>query len=944
MQLFGRERETALLNRAVSGLLAHQSSIVVVSGEAGIGKSVLLAQALDTARRHAIDVWTGRAEELEHRRPFGMLLGLLGCSTSSPDPNRARLAQLVSAEGGARVPVTVSSDPGLQFRVVDGMVELVEAAALAGPLLLGIDDLQWADPSSLLVLAALVRRVSTLPVALVACVRPLPCPADLSRLLALFDDAGALRVDLAGLDEDGAAALVAAHLDAGPGPSVRSAVARAAGNPLFITELLDALRADQAIEIVDGAAELRGSGLSPTLRLTILRRLGFLSEPAVMALRAASVLGSGFTLVDLSTTMDRPAIDLLPALEELSAAGVVEDDGDRLRFRHDLIREAVYDDLSPSVRRALHREAGQRLAAAGAPLQQVAEQLSRGATPGDVEAIRWLTAAGRDAAARSPEVAVALLQRALDLTSSVDAGHELRLELANCQLLSGRIVDAIDTCRALLVAGADESTRAAARACLGHGLLAVGRIDDAIEQFQRAGSSGHLAAADVASVEAWSGFASLLMGDLDRAAALADRARDLAIDASSPITTSIALTVRAYVWQRRGRPQAALALADEAVVRADRSAGRSGHRYPVHLGRGHVLLDLDDVDEALRAQDRGWRACEELGLRWPLASHQVLAGLGLFLRGDWDDAAAALDAGLDLAVETGERFGVIVSTAVSALIALHRNDLVGAHRSAARACADLDETVGRPFRGHWATWAAALLLEAEGDPGEAYGSLARCWDDCERTGQMNEYPVIGPDLVRLAVEVGTPDRIERVCADLTELATESGVPFVEGAALRCRGLAADEPELLGAAVEALSRGPRVLETALALEEAGRSWLHHGERGRARAALEAAIERFEHLDAVHDVLRVDAALRTVGVRRGRRMVRATARYGWESLTPTEHAVAGLAADGLSNPQIGDRLYVSHRTVQTHLAHIFTKLGITSRVQLAAELTRRQAAAT
>ena len=133
---------------------------------------------------------------------------------------------------------------------------------------------------------------------------------------------------------------------------------------------------------VDGRAEISESGLSPILRLTILRRLGFLSDAALGALRAASILGSGFTLADLSVTTAQSAIDLASAVAETLSARVLEEDGERLRFRHDLIRDAVYDDMPISVRRGLHREAGQRLAGAGAPLQQVAEQLSRGANTG----------------------------------------------------------------------------------------------------------------------------------------------------------------------------------------------------------------------------------------------------------------------------------------------------------------------------------------------------------------------------------------------------------------------------------------------------------------------------------------------------------------------------------------------------------------------------------
>ena len=140
----------------------------------------------------------------------------------------------------------------------------------------------------------------------------------------------------------------------------------------------------------------------------------------MQALRAASILGSGFALADLASVTGRPAVDLSVALAEAIRAQVLEDDGPVLRFRHDLIRESIYAELPASVRRGLHREAGHRLAQAGAPSLQIAEHLSRGAAPGDAEAIRWLTKAAREAADRSPAVAADLLERATGLMDPKD--------------------------------------------------------------------------------------------------------------------------------------------------------------------------------------------------------------------------------------------------------------------------------------------------------------------------------------------------------------------------------------------------------------------------------------------------------------------------------------------------------------------------------------------
>ena len=161
------------------------------------------------------------------------------------------------------------------------------------------------------------------------------------------------------------------------------------------------------------------------------------------------------------------------------------------------------------------------------------------------------------------------------------------------------------------------------------------------------------------------------------------------------------------------------------------------------------------------------------------------------------------------------------------------------------------------------------------------------------------------------------------------------------AALRCRGLVDRDAEVLLAAVELYAGGPRALDTAMVREEAARALLSDDRVGPAQEQLFAALATYERLDASRAVLRAEAALRGTGVRRGRQGARKRPRHGWDGLTPTERTIAELVADGLSNPQIAKRLFVSHRTVQTHVSHVFAKLDISSRVQLAAEATRRRA---
>ena len=201
----GREAEIAVLTEALDLVESGRRAVVLIEGEAGIGKTRLLSAALEDARRRGMQVAAGRAEELEGMRPFGLMTGVFGCTRSATDPRRAAIGDLLSGGTGERNPITVTSDPGLRFRVVDALADLVEELALAGPLVIGVDDLQWADASSLLTLAALGRRAEYLPVALIACFRPSPRSPELDRLAASLEGPPGRYLSLGGLGEIGRA-------------------------------------------------------------------------------------------------------------------------------------------------------------------------------------------------------------------------------------------------------------------------------------------------------------------------------------------------------------------------------------------------------------------------------------------------------------------------------------------------------------------------------------------------------------------------------------------------------------------------------------------------------------------------------------------------------------------------------------------------------------------
>jgi DNA-binding CsgD family transcriptional regulator len=253
------------------------------------------------------------------------------------------------------------------------------------------------------------------------------------------------------------------------------------------------------------------------------------------------------------------------------------------------------------------------------------------------------------------------------------------------------------------------------------------------------------------------------------------------------------------------------------------------------------------------------------------------------------------------------------------------------------ACDRLTSAPGQ-FGRPWVRWATGLLREAEGDRRDALRSLVEAWGDSE--GIVSEEATIGPDLVRLAVNLGERRLAIEVAATLETGKGRAALPRIDGAALLCRGLVDDDVDALVASVGAYRAAPRPYELARAIEATGASLGRAGSRDECIGLLRESIDIYQRLRAIRDVARIEASLRALGVRRGRRSARGRPETGWASLTPTESSVVQLVAEGLRNGDIADRLFVSRRTVETHITHVFGKLAISSRTELVAMAGRQQ----
>jgi DNA-binding CsgD family transcriptional regulator len=350
---------------------------------------------------------------------------------------------------------------------------------------------------------------------------------------------------------------------------------------------------------------------------------------------------------------------------------------------------------------------------------------------------------------------------------------------------------------------------------------------------------------------------------------------------------------------------------------------------------------MDRLEEAGHALQRGRRLSEALGAKWSLPIYQWASALARFVAGDWDDASAECEACVELAEDVGTRRGVLFSHSLSSIIVLHRGDLAAAEEAAAAAERELAQTGRQAGLEYWVLLARALLLEAAGRPEAACDALWSAWQQGAAAGNLSYNADLGPDLVRLSLAAGQARRAAEVSVGVQALAAANpGVARLEGAALQCRGLVADDPEPLLRAAAAHRRGPRPLELARACEDAAVTLVRAARPAEAAPLFEEALGLYERLQASRDAARAEAGLRSAGRRRGRRGPRGRPRSGWASLTATEATVVQLVTEGLSNPEIAARMFVSRHTVHTHVSHILAKLGLGSRVELASAAARRR----
>ncbi len=914
--------------------------MVWVEGEPGIGKSSLVAEALAAGGARGWDVGWGIAGKLTERLPLRVMLDCLQVRPGSPDPRRAHAADLLrSLRQG------LFADGDASVTGIELLVGLVDELSAAAPTVIVLDDLQWADDASLIVWHQLAASIGQLRLLLIGTCRPAPRRPEVQELRAAVIRHGGRIVTLGPLTDTDVTALVTAMLGSPPGDTLRQLTAQAAGNPLYVRELVDAMVREQALEIGPAAAEVSAAGerLPASLAAVLTDRLSSVPAGTAQLLRTATLLGGKFAVTDLAVVLRRPASELAADVQEAVAAGILTEhpnDPD-LAFRHLLIQQALYESMPAALRTALHAEAARELAAAGAGVLSVAQQLSAANKPGEAWARTWLVESGPALAIRAPQVGAEILRRELDATPSGDEARDgLMASLAWALLAAGSYQEAASQASRALTVMTDPVRRAETHWVLTRAQVSAGRSDDAIATMRQALASAELPAEWRARMLALLAMLQrAATGDLDAADATAIQALTAGEEAGDAFATAHALTDLWLTRSIRRDHVAALDYIDRALRVLGDDPGYADLRSFALDDRIFTLQNLDRWPQAELTLRRAREASQRSGN--PDRATWVTAAVLRYWLGEWDDALAEL--GSDDADAPGlthsflrERWSALLLHGVSALIAGRRDERTAADQQLRRGLMLPIQTLADRENQDFLVAAHALALEQSGEMHQAMLRLAAMLP--RRGGEMTLIHQWLPDLVRLALAAGDRKMAKaaaRACQ--AEAAAETHPARATVASLRCHGLLESDPDPLREAVAHYrTLGPAV-ELPAALEDLAVVLAGSGREEDARAALNEAVSLYAGLQARWDIRRAEGRLRPHGIRRGGRDQRAA--FGWEALTPTEHKIAVMVARGNSTSDIARGMSLTRRTVQTYISHILAKLGAKGRVDIVREALRQ-----
>ena len=916
--LRGREPELGTIGERIAAARSSAGSVLIVAGEPGLGKTRLLEEASRMAERTGVRFAYAAAEPTESVVPLGVLMAAL-FDGDEPLLDRSAIGAL-------------SARRDQRYWLLQELGSLLEEAALAGPVGICLDDLQWADSGTVAALRALPRRLASVPIVWIGALRPGQASAELRAALAELHERGAERVDLRPLDDAAVAEVATDIVGAEPTPELLEVTESAKGVPFFLKELLFGLVEEGLVRPDRGMVQLVEARLPARVRESMTQRLDRLSDAARRTALVASVLGRDFSFEDLALMREVSPGGLLDPVEELTRAGILVETSTGLAFRHDITRQAVLDSLPASARRALERQAVEVLLSGGALPVEVAAQLAASAEPGDEAAVATLRQAAQALASSDPDAAADLSQRALELTPEDGSGRAgLIAETALLLHATGRAEDG-----RVLVDGALRTTlspeeEAEVRLSIA-GMLALspevraeaGRLALGLPNLPSQLRAQHLARR-VHNL--------LAAGRPDEALAMLPEATEIVDRADEKGATFALDLAKGGLAYAAGAFESSLRQI-EAAAGLGRSTGEVARRFLSAEWAAELLVVLDRMEEAFQLSDALLQTAERGRQAWEVRLIESFRARVFLMVGRLFDSSAILE---DRFSAEGAEFIVGVQDAAALLAfgeaALH----TGNDREARQATEIASRLLAYDVPGvkRQAMWLLALDALARGRPSAARAHLCGLGEE-ERLSLLPLFPLDVTDEVHMArIALATGDDELAVAARTSaegRARLNPGVASIAGAAAHVRGLIDDDTGDLRDAIRHFERGPRPIALASALEDRGVALARRGDRDEAVATLERALRLWAQTRASRDETRVRGRLRELGVRR-RLVSPKRPEKGWEGLTKSELAVVLLVAEGMTNRQAARQLYVSPHTVSTHLRHAFSKLGVNSRVELA-----------
>jgi DNA-binding CsgD family transcriptional regulator/tetratricopeptide (TPR) repeat protein len=916
---FGRDREVAVIFRALTETAAGAGGCLVLDGPPGIGKSHLLRSATAFAGSCGIAVAGREAFQLDLAAPLVTLAGTL----RSCGPAAAEFEWL--SERPTRED---------QYQTLERLRASLENFAARQPLLIIIDDAHWMDELSALAVRELVPALASSPVRWLFAGRTVTPETPGRQTLTWLSRSGSEVVHLGVLDDPATTRLCAEVVGAEVDNTVLALAAGCGGNPLRIEKLLTALRVTGQLVISGGVATVVGSELPSSFVDTVQDVLASLPADVQWLLRAGSVFARPFGIEAVARLMSRPPAELYPLVEE-ALADFLTEESDGLTFAHDLVRQAVYSTLRKAVGEQLHRDAAAITRDEGRSALEVAEHLLRSGRTGTGEAVTLLRSAAKQVAGTAPATAATLMLHALDTIGPHSPGRAPVIADAVGLLASAaRLTEARELGEEALRAGLDGDSETVLLLGLAEAFKHAGQNLSAVRYADRGLAHAGITDATRARLHAVRAHALFYVDRLSEADASGAESDTLGRASRQYGASVFGLTARSLVAHAEGRLDDALAHAETATALADQAGGEALHRHP-RIWLGSAQAALDRLDDAEKTYTRGRQESERLGTAWaqPLW-HYYYANL-LTARGRLDEAVAEADAGVETAELTAYQLAVPLLGALIRLAVL-RGEIIAAQEHHAR----MRRLIGTGITAapEDVIWAEGVLLHATGESEAALATLAGLYDELPgRPALIGQDPAAAATLVGIALAAEDVDRAALVVDAARRLADRNpGSRSAAGAAAHAGGLLSRDPVRLRLAIEQFRATPRPLALAAALEDAAMIGRDAEATSTVRSWYDEALDIVTGCGAAGAQRRLESRL---GAWRGTAVPAAVeAPPCLPQLSAAERRVALLVVAGQTNIQVAERLFLSRHTVDSHLRKIFSKLKINRRVELAARVAR------